>query len=43
MIDDNEAIHENYRAIPEGDVANAISVDEEETAIFGLALDSSEQ
>jgi signal transduction histidine kinase len=43
VIDDNEAIHESYRTILEDDVANAISVDEEETAIFGAALDSSEQ
>ncbi len=43
VIDDLDAIHEDYRAILEGDVANAISVDEEETAIFGIALDSSEQ
>ncbi len=41
-IDDNEAIHEDYRAIL-GRSVHDINVDEEEAAIFGTAIGSSEQ
>ncbi len=42
IIDDNEAIHEDYRAILGGGNADSIDVDQEETAIFGAPLDSSD-
>ncbi len=43
VIDDNKAIHEDYRAILEGADADTINVDQEEAGIFGAALESSEQ
>lgn len=39
VIDDNESIHEHYRAILGGE--DSINVDQEEAAIFGTELDSS--
>ncbi len=40
VIDDSEAIHEDYRAVLTDADAHPINVDEEETAIFGTALNS---
>ncbi len=43
VIDDHEAIHADYRAVLTGTDAHPINMDEEETALFGAALNSPEQ
>ncbi len=43
VVDDNEAIHEDYKAILGTYRAHAVSVDEEESAIFGGTSDLREQ
>ncbi len=43
VIDDNEAIHADYRAVLTGTDAHPINMDEEEAALFGAALNSPKQ